>query len=399
MHRRWMQAAAVAVTTASCLALGPSAQAGAVRTPVPSGQGQGIPTGIRAEVEAAMDAMVASGVPGATARVTQGGRTWTVTAGVADLVSGAPLRADGRFRAGSVTKELLAVQVLRLVDRGVLSLDDNLAARLPGVVVPDAERITVRQMLNHSSGLYDYATDAAFADPRAYAQHPYQPEELIRIATAHPPVAAPGEKFFYSNTNYIMLGLIVEKATGRELAGLLRDDVIDRAGMTDTFLPGHTPSFGGPHASGYYRTADEPATEPPHELTALDPSFAWSSYGLVSTTADLNRLQRALWDGRLLPRHLREVMTESVDTGNAAYPRYGLGLEHAQMPCSADAWGHTGSIPGFNTLSFADRRTGAGVTISANAQLLDPPLATPSVVAAMNAISQVFCGKDWSLPQ
>ncbi len=388
------------VTLAAVLALSslialPPAAAHSVEIEFQDFRENGAENPFKEEVRTALQQIVASGVPGATIRVSNGPRSWTAAAGVATVSPHTPMKASGRFRAGSVTKELVAVAILQLVDRGLVQLDNTVESLLPGLV-PTGERISVRQLLNHTSGLFDYASDPAFLNPETYAQKHFTPKELLHISLSHEPTGPPGEKFSYSNTNYILLGLIVESVTGSRLSEVLQERVIAPAGMGDTFLPVDDGHFGGPHSSGYYRMAADAAGSPLHELTYLNPSFSWSSYGLVSTTKDLNRFQQALHDGRLISQDLVREMKRGIDTGNPAYPQYGLGLESAHMPCRAEVWGHTGSIPGFNTLSFTDVRSGVIATISTNAQILDST-ATAGLVSAMDALSYVFCGRKWSV--
>jgi D-alanyl-D-alanine carboxypeptidase len=305
-----------------------------------------IRTDIRTDIQRELDAMVTAGVPGVVLTVRDGERSWRAEAGVADLDTGAPLPRNGRFRIASLTKQLVATVVLQLWNQGRLAPEDTLGELLPGLV-PGAEGVRVEQLLHNTSGLADYVAAPEFADPAEYVWNRYTPEELVGLADelGH---GTPGG-WGYSNTNFILLGMIIERVTGDDLADQLRNRVFRPAGMHATELPRH-PFVRGPHASGHYRIGAGPRVE----LTELNPSFAWAAYGAVSTAEDLHRFQSALAGGRLLPAALAERMrTDAVETGNPAWPRYGLGAEEMYTTCGVRLWGHTGAIPGYSTLAFA----------------------------------------------
>src|SRR3954454_7199600 len=166
--------------------------------------------------------LVAAGAPGATLLVRQGDRTTLLARGLADRARKKPMRPGDSFRIGSLTKTYVATVVLQLAEEGRLSLDDPVARFLPGLV-PGGDKITIRQLLNQTSGLFDYEKDPRVLAPYLAGNlaHRWAPRKLVRIAVSHRPLSTPGTRFSYSNTNYILAGLIVEAATGETLARVL----------------------------------------------------------------------------------------------------------------------------------------------------------------------------------
>jgi D-alanyl-D-alanine carboxypeptidase len=298
-----------------------------------------------------LDGVVEAGAPGVVGLVRTGERTWQGASGLGDLRANRPARAGDRFRVGSVTKSFVAALVLQLVGEGRLSLDDNLERWLPGLV-PSGERITVRQLLNHTSGLYNYSDDLP-EPPRRF-----RPRELVAIATGHKPLFTPGTQFPYSNTNYILAGLLVERVTGQPLDDQLEQRIFQPLGLDHTELPTTQRAPGGPHARGYappdedWEVSDDPARLV--DVTEMDTSWGWAAGAMVSTTADLARFYQALLGGQLLtPELLKEVRT-TVDASRLGHGiRYGLGLEVLRPGCGVELWGHGGSLEGYQTTAFS----------------------------------------------
>jgi D-alanyl-D-alanine carboxypeptidase len=348
------------------------------------------PASASAGIQQELDQMVAAGTPGVVLTVVRGESRWRAEAGVSDVDSNDRLPRDGRFRAGSITKTMVATVLLQLVHEGKLALTDTLGELLPGLL-PGRDRIRVEQLLNHTSGLADYISAPEFADPAHYTSRTYSPTRLVQLANTleH---GVPGTEWAYSNTNYVLLGMIVEKVTGRALSQELRRRVFLPAGMVRSDLPTTTQFLAGPHASGYYRI--DPA--PRFELTELNPSFAWAAYGVVSTATDIQRFYRALFTGKLLPPALVRRMHENAPaTNNPAWPRYGLGLEEMHTTCGVMLWGHTGAIPGYQTYAFATLDGLREIVVSTN---LFSPRDGRQVLRAVNAINIEFCGEPWQMP-
>jgi D-alanyl-D-alanine carboxypeptidase len=205
----------------------------------------------RAGLQRDLNEVVAGGVPGAVLLIREGHRTIRLTSGHSKLKPKTRMRARDRFRVGSITKTFVATVALQLVGERRLALEDTVERWLPGVV-PDGERITVRQLLNHTGGLFDFGGDGDFVtqavrDPLRV----WRPREIVAIATAHPPTFAPGAGWSYSDTNYVVLGLIVEAATGHPLAGELRRRIFVPRRLRATTLPA-APGIAGRHAHGYF---------------------------------------------------------------------------------------------------------------------------------------------------
>jgi D-alanyl-D-alanine carboxypeptidase len=317
---------------------------------------------------------VAAGAPGVVVRVDDG------SGQVINIAEQAPwsrrdhiIATGDRFRMGSNTKTMVAVVLLQLVGEHKLALTDSIDTWLPGLV-PDGRNITLRMLLNHTSGLFDYLDDPAVLKAvTGQDSRVWTPRDVVAAAAAQPPLFVPGVEYSYSNTNYVVLGLVAEKVTGESLANLLQLRIVTPLRLRDTYLatgtdhqedaaltPGYEPDavrlarllpprypagteFAGPsRPEGYVATTD------------INVSAAWAAGGMVSTAQDWARFQTALLSGQLLrPAELQEMqsaVSEGPDTPN----RYGLGLEQIVTPCGT-VWGHVGQIPGYNSRDYADR--------------------------------------------
>ncbi|WP_434096950.1 serine hydrolase domain-containing protein [Streptomyces mirabilis] len=299
-------------------------------------------------VQRGLNALVhTGGVPAALASVKdRDGRTRTYTAGVGDLATGAKVPRDGQVRIGSNTKTFTAVVVLQLVGEGKIGLDAPVDTYLRGLVRGDGidgRHITVRQLLQHTSGLPNYSK--YLSDDIRY----YDPRELLDLAVQHKADFAPGTNWAYSNTNYLVAGLIVQKVTGRPLAEEIDQRVIKRIGLRHTYFPAPGEEMiRERHPRGYYQDS---AGAPLVDATEWDPSWAWAAGQMVSTNSDLNRFFSALLAGRLLPKAQLDQMRTTVP---ASYPfpagaRYGLGLVSTPLSCGGVYWGHGGSMTGYET--------------------------------------------------
>ncbi|MFJ2074813.1 serine hydrolase domain-containing protein [Streptomyces anulatus] len=316
-------------------------------------------------VQQSLNALVRDGgAPAALASVKgPGGRDRTYTAGTGDLATGAPVPVDGQVRIGSNTKTFVAVVVLQLVAERRVSLDAFVDTYLPGLVRGkgiDGRRITVRHLLQQTSGLPEY-TSRLGDDVRYYA-----PRELLATALRHPADFAPGKRWKYSNTNYVLAGLIVQKITGRPLADEIDRRIIQRIGLRRTYFPAPgDATIREPHPHGYYQ---ESAQTPLRDITEMDPSWGWAAGQMISTNSDLNRFFTALLTGRLLPApqlaRMRSTVPAEATFGPGA--RYGLGLVSRPLPCGGLSWGHGGSFPGYETrggVTEAGRAANVAVTV------------------------------------
>ncbi|MFD7765611.1 serine hydrolase domain-containing protein [Streptomyces sp. NPDC059787] len=272
-------------------------------------------------------------------------------------------RAD-HFRAGSITKTFVATVVLQLADEDRLSLSDTVEEHLPGLVRGagnDGRALTLRSLLTHTSGLYDFS-----ADTRGTV--PVTPLQAVRIALTHPP-ADPG-RFSYSNTNYVLLGLVVEQVTGRSYAAEAERRIIAPLRLTGTSFPGSLTSLPSPHGRSYAADGTD--------VTRLDPRVAGAAGELVTTLADLDRFYAALLGGELLPpRRLREML----DT-RTAHGSYGMGLFPVTLPCGTTVWGHNGRISGSYVRTAATVDGRRVLTFRVNTEAMADPGLEPAVLAA-----------------
>ncbi|HEX6683015.1 MAG TPA: serine hydrolase domain-containing protein [Candidatus Limnocylindrales bacterium] len=315
----------------------------------------------RAPLQRALDQLVAAGAPGALAEVTADGVTWRGTSGLAELGASRPVPAHGRFRIGSVTKAFVATVVMQLVAEGRLCLDDPVGRWLPGILPPGGERITLRHLLNHTSGLYNYTDELPLRDPArlmAIRFQTWNPWELLRLATAHPLLFEPGTRWRYSNTGDIVLGLIIEKVTGRPYGAEIERRIVRALGLNNTSTPSTATSLADPHAHGYLPLMD--ANGPRLvDITEFNPSAAWAAGEMVSTAADLNRFIGALLRGRLVDGHHLRAMTAVTSPAED----YGLGITLIHLPCGT-VYGHDGDFPGYSTWTFATLDARRRITVS-----------------------------------
>ncbi len=324
----------------------------------------------------ALDLMTSTGAAGAQVRVTANGREFTARSGVARLGSPRGVPVNGRFRIASVTKTFTATVILHLAAERRLALDDTVARHLPGLL-PDGDRITVRMLLQHSSGLYDYSDDLP-GDPAGLQRH-WDPRELVAMATVHPLRFPPGTSSKYSNTDYIVAGLLVEHVTGRSWAANVRDRIIRPLGLRDTTLPGDRTTIPGPHAHGYTRRDGALV-----DVTAMNPSVGWAAGEIISTTADLDAFAAALFGGRLLrPAQLAEMTALSPGVA------YGLGLSTNLVSCGVRVWGHTGDVPGYDTLLAMTRDGRTRLQLSLTTATQQIPLQ-----GYRQLIDEVFCSRN-----
>jgi D-alanyl-D-alanine carboxypeptidase len=336
----------------------------------------------------AADAVVDAGIPGVAVYVRNKGRTTVVTRGYDDVAAKRPMSVEDRFRVGSVTKSFVATVVLQLVAEGKLSLDDTVEQWLPGLV-PNGSAITIRELLSHRSGLFDYVGDRAILAPyvSGHLDHVWTPLQIVRMATKHKPLFAPGAdgKQSYSNTGYVLLGLVIEKATGHSLAEELNARIFRPLRLEHTSFPA-SPTIAGRHAHGYTKAVG-PTTV---DITEISPSLFGAAGGVVSTPADVARFYRALLQGRLVSKRLVSEMKarEGRALGHADL-LYGLGLYRQPLRCSF-VWGHNGDVPGFDTNAFSSGDGAHQIVVMVNT---DSDSFTRAQGEALNTLLSVaYCG-------
>lgn len=271
---------------------------------------------------------------------------WSDASGLADLRTGRPMTAGGRVRIGSTTKTFTATVVLRLAAEHRVGLDTTVEHYLPGVVRGngyDGRRMTVRDLLRHTSGLPDHVDALPWESLPQWRFRRFTPAQLVALALDQP---HPSRAWAYSTTNYVLAGMIVERVTGRPVGSEITDRVIRPLGLRDTYWPGDSPSLRGPHPRGYWNGMD---------LTELSMSWGGAGGALISTPHDENTFFAALLGGRLLPPAYLREMTETVPADpERLWPgaRYGLGLIATTLTrCGTTTrWGHGGTVPGFETV-------------------------------------------------
>ncbi|MGW4074772.1 serine hydrolase domain-containing protein [Streptomyces asiaticus] len=300
-------------------------------------------------------------------RVDRRGDGWYGTAGTADIDSGRPVRPDDQFRAGSVTKAFVATVVLQLWAEGRVELDAPIGRYIPDLLpAAFARRITVAQLLNHTSGLPDHRGIPDDSTPEAVLRHRWDrwtPREWVETVTHDPLKFTPGTKQEYRGINYVLLALLIEKLTAHPYGQAIASRVLHPLGLTRTLLPGQDPRLHGPHVHGYLRMTDGSLCD----VTVYNQSSAWGEGELVSTLDDLFRFQHALFSGALLPPHaLDKLFTlppDSVRMLDGSPARYSLGLQTATVN-GMTFWGKTGETAGYRTRMFATRDLGLRFILS-----------------------------------
>ncbi len=350
--------------TAATAAPAPAAQG----APADGGPGPTVGGGAARVDRGALDAAVAAmvkqgGASAALSAVREGSRpVWRGAAGTSDLATGAPVDENGRFRIGSVTKAFVSTVVLQLAGEHRLGLDDPIERFLPGEV-PNGAAITVRQLLNHTSGLPNHTNAPTFDFSKpAWVESgrwkDYRAQDLVDIANTLPPASAPGAAWNYSNTNYVLAGMIIEKVTGHPWNEEVERRILRPLGLTHTSMPVSSPFIPGPHAHGYLQLPTGPV-----DVTLENPSWAGPAGSGISTTADLDRFIAALLGGKLLrPAELAEMQRT---TGLGAGKDYGLGLQRYDTSCGL-YWGLTGGIPGYSTAVYGAADGGRQFAVSVN---------------------------------
>ncbi|MBD5799608.1 D-alanyl-D-alanine carboxypeptidase, partial [Bacillus pseudomycoides] len=318
----------------------------------------------RNSVKQAMRDTLDLGFPGILAKTSEGGKTWGYAAGVANLITKKPMKTDFHFRIASVTKTFTATVVLQLAAENRLNLDDSIEKWLPGVIQGngyDAKQITIRQILNHTSGIAEYSRSKE-ADFFKNTKKSFTAEELVKIGLSLPPDFAPGKGWSYSNTGYVLLGILIEKVTGNSYAEEIENRIIEPLELSNTFLPGNSSVIPGTnHARGYFQPDGAIELK---DVTYYNPSIGSSAGDMISTADDLNKFFSSLLSGKLLKEQQLKQMLTTVPTGSAEISGYGLGIYETKLPNGVSIWGHSGGIPGFST--FAGGTLGGKHTLAVN---------------------------------
>jgi D-alanyl-D-alanine carboxypeptidase len=356
-----------------------------------------------ATLQKAADAIHALGVPGILIEADVDGRQLMAHSGVADLKSNAPLMTGAHFHIASNTKVFIATVALQLVGEGKLALEDTVEKWLPGLVTGngnDGSKISLRNLLRHSSGLVDYNADLPVknaADWERERWRTYRPQDLVQLAMRHPPLWIPEpheQRFSYANTNFVLVGMIIERVTGHSWEQEVRERILSPLHLSNTIAPGTSTAIPEPFVHTYFRFV---AQGPMVDTTFFNASFVGSAGALISTTADLNKFLRSLLGGKVLGTAQLSEMQQTIPAKQLQklYPglRYGLGLMWRPLKCGGGYWNHTGNgISGAvrNGVSSDGRRS---VVVYMSSELHEPQVQLKQEKAAYGLVEQVLCEK------
>jgi len=339
-------------------------------------------------------------IPGAVVLISSKDQgEWTGAFGTRTWGTDEPMLADSHFRIGSNTKTMTSTVVLQLVQEGKLALNDPISKYIPGV--PNGDQITIANLSEMRSGLYSYSFDTTFNNTLdQQPQKVWTPQELVDIAFSHPVNSPPGQEFNYSNTNIILLGMVIEKLTGMTASEAFQERIFSPLGLKDTSLPLDS-DIPNPHPQGYSfgsntSTIDTyalpAAAQPlaldgkllPNNETMANPSWAWTAGGAISTVQDMKTYVEAMVDGGLLDAATQKIRMDSVQpSGAGSTASYGLGIARFDK-----LYGHDGQIPGYMTFMGHDPESGLTIVIATN--LATIPNGEGSALAILKGLIPIF---------
>lgn len=343
--RRLFAAASLVATLLAPMAVGPAPAVHAVGVDR-HGQDDCPPGGLGPEVNARLDKAIEdvrkeAGIPGVVVGLWMPGKGSYVRAtGVADTVTREPMAADSYIRIGSETKTFTVTALLELVDDHRIGLDDPISKYVPGV--RNGARITLRHLAEMRSGLFPYTADADFAhDLFSNPQRHFTPQELLAYGMKHRNTFEPGAQFQYSNSNLVLLGLVIEKVSGHRIEDVIHNRVLRPSHLRHTLFP-TGPGFPEPHPRGYTNQTLSGETE---DATDWNPSWAWAAGAMISDLQDLRRWAKIVATGELLSPATQAQRLRTLPTGIPGLS-YGLGI------FETGGWiGHNGSLPGYETVT------------------------------------------------
>jgi D-alanyl-D-alanine carboxypeptidase len=357
---------------------------------------------LRTKLQDGLDDLRDLGIIGAQAVVRIGDHEIRVRSGVADLRTGAPVPRDGYFRMASNTKTLVAVVALQLIGERKLALEDTVERWLPGVVSGqdnDGNEITIRQLLQHTSGLYNFVLDVpTLASEEAYHQHRFDhldPADLVALATRHRRLFDPGSHWSYSDTNYVLVGMIINKVTGRPWQAEVESRILGPLGLRHTSYPADRPTLPAPHAEAYQQfTTGGPLVD----TTLLNATCADASGGMVGTTTDMSRFWQALQRGQLLrpaqmiQMHADPRLAETLQDFIHGL-RYGLGVFWIPNRCGG-FWAHPGDLAGESTYNAVTTDGTRAASLYLTTALADPAAAGAATRRALQVMDDAICGPE-----
>jgi D-alanyl-D-alanine carboxypeptidase len=309
---------------------------------------------------AAQQSFKEAATPGAVVGVRTPQGTWTAAYGEADPAAGTPMEVGMHTRIGSVTKTFTGTVIMQLAEAGKLSLDDPIEKYVPGV--PNGKEISLRMLADMTSGVASYTrspkfTDTYFAKPETI----FTPDRLLAIGISGSPIFAPGARFDYSNTNTVLLGMVIEKVTGQDAGDALKKMVVDPLDLDNTSWPGASTEMPTPFAQGFTLQGDYAKLDAPSNATHWNPAWGWTAGELISNIEDLLTYGRALGTGQGLlgPAAQAERLRSFPEPAG-----YGIAIG------CIDGWvGHTGELPGYNTTVYYDTTSDTTVVVQASSDV------------------------------
>jgi D-alanyl-D-alanine carboxypeptidase len=328
---------------------------------VPGSTTAALPADLVAKLDAAaQSSFKEAAAPGAIVGVRTPQGTWIQAYGDADPTTKAPMTADMHTRIGSVTKTFTGTMIMQLAEQGKLSLDDPIDKYVTGI--PNGTQVTLRMLANMTSGIASYTrstkfTDVFFSQPETV----WTPDQLVTIGVGASPLFAPGAQFDYSNTNTVLLGLVIEQVTGQPIASAIKQLILDPLQMGNTVWPGDSTEIPAPYPQGYTLQGNAATPDHPSNATNWNPSWGWTAGELISNMKDLLVYDRALGTGQGLldPASQTERLTSFPGAAG-----YGIGIG------CIDGWvGHTGELPGYNTALYYDTTSDASIVVQTNSDI------------------------------
>ena len=371
-----------ALATAVLLASGAALAVTPTGTPHSGAQGKGP----GAALDGALRALVTrhGGPPGVIAIVQRGQHREVHTFGVGNIETGRPMRPGDHTRIASAAKAFSGGVALSLVSKGELSLDDTIGECLPGL--PQTwHKVTLRQLLNHTSGIPDFSQDEDYREAvfASFKKAP-PPEKLLTYFYDDNLLFKPGSKYHYSNTDNVVVGLMVEAATGKSYERQLREQVYGPLGLKQTSLPRGV-YLERPYIHGY---DNDPKDQPPEDYSKIVAAgWSWASGGIVSTPSDMNDFIRGYVGGELFDRPVQAQQRRVIEGGSSeppgpGYNSAGLAVFRYQTKCGT-MWGHTGNTSGYTQFMAASPNGRRSVVVSINEQLFPPNVGTPAAFEAL----------------
>ncbi|RCV56172.1 serine hydrolase domain-containing protein [Marinitenerispora sediminis] len=344
----------------------------------------------RVRLQRALNTVVAEGSSGAVAELVEtnegGSDTWNGVAGVADRTTGEPVDPEAHFRIASLSKPFAAAALLQLVGEGKAGLDDPVERHLPGVV-EGGDAITLRMLLSHTSGLFSF--NRAMPSVLDDRDRVWRPEELVRVANEQGPVFEPGTDVAYSNTNYVLVAMVIEAITGQPYDEVVRQRILEPLDLTETYIPRDS-AMPEPAMHAYLAVRPYAGAErQPVDITEFNPTRWYGTAQLVSTVSDVNRFYSALFGGQVLDDEMLTEMLEIQATDDEGVG-YGLGPRHYTLTCGVKVWMHSGNIPGYRNWTVHSETRHFTMFQARYVANPDPP--------AWSAIETVMC-PDPAAPQ